>query len=278
MEEFPGMTDKDPLEGLDAVGWAGLQHAYGPATDVPGLLRDLRAPDPERREKAVWELYGNIFHQGSRYEATAHAVPFLLALAADPGTPDRAEIVRMIAALAIGYDEAYLPTGVPVEEWRAEVAEMRTADPDEAYRKYDAWVAQAADDGERRSREFRRKIFDFEASRTAGECELAAYDAVRAGVPALCALLGDKDPALRAAAAYAVSWFPEESARALPGCSTCWRPSPCPASPRPRSSPPGCSATPHSPAGCGPSCPETSRCHAGRRRRPWPGWAWPTPK
>ena len=216
MEEFPGMTDKDPLEGLDAVGWAGLQHAYGPATDVPGLLRDLRAPDPERREKAVWELYGNIFHQGSRYEATAHAVPFLLALAADPGTPDRAEIVRMIAALAIGYDEAYLPTGVPVEEWRAEVAEMRTADPDEAYRKYDAWVAQAADDGERRSREFRRKIFDFEASRTAGECELAAYDAVRAGVPALCALLGDKDPALRAAAAYAVSWFPEESARALP--------------------------------------------------------------
>ena len=160
------MTDKDPLEGLDAVGWAGLTHAYGPATDVPLLLRELRAADPERREKAVWELYGTIFHQGSRYEATAPAVPFLLALAADPGTPDRVEIVRMIAALAIGYDEAYLPTGVPIGDWRAEVATMRTADPSEVYREYDAWVAQAEDDGERRSREFRRKIFDFDASRT----------------------------------------------------------------------------------------------------------------
>jgi hypothetical protein len=216
MEEFPGMTEKDPLAGLDAVDWAGLQHAYGPAADVPGLLRDLRANDPERREKAVWELYGNIFHQGSRYEATAHAVPFLLALAADPGTPDRVEIVRMIAALAIGFDETYLPAGVPIEAWRAEVAKMRVANPDEVYREYDAWVERAADDRERRSREFRRKIFDFGASRTAAECELAAYDAVRAGVPTLCALLGDPDPALRAAAAYAVCWFPEESARALP--------------------------------------------------------------
>jgi hypothetical protein len=210
------MTDKSPLDGLDDVGWAGLSHAYGSAADVPESLRGLASADAERRDKASWALYGNIFHQGSRYEATAYAVPFLLAMAADPGMPDRPGIVRLLGALAIGYDESYLPAGVDMEWWRGEVAKMRAADPAEVYREYDEWVAQATDDGERRSRELQRRTFDFDSARTGAECELAAYDAVRAGVPGLCALLSEKDPSLRAVAAWAVSWFPEESSVILP--------------------------------------------------------------
>ena len=34
------------LDGLDAVDWSALAHAYGPAADVPGLLRALLDPDP----------------------------------------------------------------------------------------------------------------------------------------------------------------------------------------------------------------------------------------
>jgi hypothetical protein len=34
------------LIGLDAVDWAALEHADGPATDVPDLLRDLSRADP----------------------------------------------------------------------------------------------------------------------------------------------------------------------------------------------------------------------------------------
>lgn len=29
------------LEGLDAIDWTSLEHAYGDASDVPDLLRDL---------------------------------------------------------------------------------------------------------------------------------------------------------------------------------------------------------------------------------------------
>jgi hypothetical protein len=29
------------LAGLEEINWAGLQHAYGPAAHVPGLLRAL---------------------------------------------------------------------------------------------------------------------------------------------------------------------------------------------------------------------------------------------
>ncbi|MEV4709105.1 hypothetical protein [Actinoplanes sp. NPDC049316] len=74
------------LDGLDEVDWAALTHAYGPAHDVPELLR----------EAALSDLYGRIFHQGTVYTATAAAVPFLVELAAE----GRADFVWMVGALA----------------------------------------------------------------------------------------------------------------------------------------------------------------------------------
>ena len=138
---------RSPAE-LDAVGWARLGHAYGTAGDVPDLLRALAT---DAHERALDALYGNIFHQGSRYEATAHAVPFLLGLVADPSTPARADLVLFLGALAIGYDEAHLPSGVDVEAWRGRVAAMAATDPAAAFGEFDEWVAAATDD-ERRSR------------------------------------------------------------------------------------------------------------------------------
>jgi hypothetical protein len=79
-----------------------LTHAYGAAADVPGLLRALAADDRQARKDAYWELYGNIFHQGTRYPATAPAMPFLLELLADPGTPDRHELLLLLTHLVTG--------------------------------------------------------------------------------------------------------------------------------------------------------------------------------
>jgi hypothetical protein len=59
------------LEGLERVDWARLQHAYGPATDVPGLLRALTVVDRDTREQTLHELFGNIYHQGTVYSAWA---------------------------------------------------------------------------------------------------------------------------------------------------------------------------------------------------------------
>ena len=106
------------LEGLDRVNWARLNHAYGSAADVPDQIRALRSPDTEARAQALWQLYGNIFHQGSRFEATSYAVPFLLEILAAPGTLDRAQLLELLAAIAIGYDESWLPTGLPITEHR----------------------------------------------------------------------------------------------------------------------------------------------------------------
>jgi hypothetical protein len=205
------------LAGLDAIDWAELTHAYGEADDVPGQLRALCGPDAEERRKALHALYGNIFHQGSRYEASAVAVPFLARLAADPALPGRADVLALLDALAVGYDEGHLPDGVDVAGWRREIAEFAAQDREELLAGYDAWVAAAPDEGERAVREMRRATFDFELHLSAGQAELRAYDAVRGELADLSALLGDPDPAVRAVTAHLLAWFPEEAARTLPG-------------------------------------------------------------
>jgi hypothetical protein len=89
------------LQGLESVAWQSLQHAYGAAEDVPALIRALAGPEGGRQE-ALSELYANIWHQGTVYEASAHAVPFLVELAAQPELEGRGEILGLIAALADG--------------------------------------------------------------------------------------------------------------------------------------------------------------------------------
>jgi hypothetical protein len=88
------------VPGLDAVPWDRLSHAYGLALDVPIDLRRLASSDPKIREAAHWQLAGSIYHQGSIYEATAAAVPFLISLASHSALPNRAKIVEFLGLIA----------------------------------------------------------------------------------------------------------------------------------------------------------------------------------
>jgi hypothetical protein len=91
------------LQHLDDVPWADLENAYGPAADVPDLLRKLLDPDPKVRSKTLSALYGNVFHQGTRYPATPHVIPFLIELCASPAVSDRAALLHFWGALITGY-------------------------------------------------------------------------------------------------------------------------------------------------------------------------------
>ena len=88
------------LEELDRINWAGLTHAGGEASDVPGMIRELLAPDEEMREEAINGLFGTIWHQGTVYEASPHAVPFLQELLRSNTTPDKLRIAQLLAELA----------------------------------------------------------------------------------------------------------------------------------------------------------------------------------
>jgi hypothetical protein len=90
------------LEGLDRIDWSKLHHAYGPASDVPGQLRALASAEAQTREEALYELFGNIWHQGTVYEASAHTVPFLIELLREPSVEGKVGILNLLECLATG--------------------------------------------------------------------------------------------------------------------------------------------------------------------------------
>jgi len=96
------------LEELSTIDWSQLNHAYGPATDVPDQLRALAFGTPKTRKRALSDLHGNIWHQHTIYEATHYAVPFLLELVQNQ-VPDYIEILGLLALIANGtsYLEAH---------------------------------------------------------------------------------------------------------------------------------------------------------------------------
>jgi len=100
------------LEGLGKINWSALKHAYGPATDVPELLKQLLSNNEKLRSNAMSELYGNIWHQHTVYEATASAVPFLVELLDSPRTSDRVSIATLLGLIARGrsYHEVHNPS------------------------------------------------------------------------------------------------------------------------------------------------------------------------
>jgi hypothetical protein len=108
------------LDELTEVAWDELGHAYGRGAierhgvdpfskrtvvrrvpSVPEILWDLVSDDEEERSGAIYDgLLGQLWHQGSLFEATAHAIPFLTALAADPGLPSRRGIALALLLCA----------------------------------------------------------------------------------------------------------------------------------------------------------------------------------
>ncbi|SBT43572.1 HEAT repeat domain-containing protein [Micromonospora auratinigra] len=190
----------------DGIDWASLTHAYGSAEDVPGLLRDLRSADDEVRAAALYELYGTVYHQGTRYEASAYAVPFLLDLLADPATPARHELVQLLSCLAVGHPPSALPVGgFRVAETRNRVAQVT----EQTWRRW----SQALTDWHEAVSAGRREPFPLtvpERRLVETRHALATYDAVRAGVPLLVSCLADGDPEVVGEAIHALAWFPEE--------------------------------------------------------------------
>jgi hypothetical protein len=98
LREPPALVD---LPGLDGVDWGRLSHAYGRALDVPIDLRRLASSDADVHANALWQLGGSIYHQGDIFDATAAAVPFLIALASSAALPNRVEILEFLTEVAV---------------------------------------------------------------------------------------------------------------------------------------------------------------------------------
>jgi hypothetical protein len=106
------------LERLEQIDWNRYSHAYGPANDVPEMIRGLASNDKSVRENSMYSLCSSIAHQGTVYDATVHAIPFLLELLSAPGVEDKSDLLQFLACLAAGsgYDHDVLATHSAVVE------------------------------------------------------------------------------------------------------------------------------------------------------------------
>jgi hypothetical protein len=75
---------------VDAVEWRDLQHAYGSASDIPDLLRQLAQdtrPKADYQEDPWYSLWSSLCHQGDIYTASYAAVPHVVEIALGAAFP-----------------------------------------------------------------------------------------------------------------------------------------------------------------------------------------------
>src|SRR5262249_6023980 len=95
-------------------------------------------------EQAIEALYGNIWHQGNVYQASAYAVPFLAELLWSDDVKDKHEILFLLQALATGhsYIDVHQHSSL-FQELNAE--RMKTPEWLEELARELAWVKKTAD-------------------------------------------------------------------------------------------------------------------------------------
>jgi hypothetical protein len=93
------------------MDWASLSHAYGAADDVPGLLAALSSATAAHRADARYWLRATLCHQGTRYPASAAAIPALVAIAVRTEEPERGWALDLLADLAVGDADRWLLRG-----------------------------------------------------------------------------------------------------------------------------------------------------------------------
>ncbi len=162
---------------INKTPWAELDHAYGKAKEVPELLMAIQSADATVRDKGWFELWGNIWHQGTVYPATEPAAKVLLELVSDPVTPDRPQILVMLMNIAHG--AGYLQ----VHADGCGCGYNHCSEEDLAAER--VWVQ-------------------------------AAHNAVRDGLPLLLALLDDADPRVRETVPGTLARLPEVADQAIP--------------------------------------------------------------
>ncbi|MBO3743217.1 hypothetical protein [Actinoplanes flavus] len=185
-----------PSDPLD-LDWSAVSHAFGPATDVPGLLRALRSPEEQRRTGAIREFRAKVLHQGSLYSAGVAAVPYLIELLADANAPDRTLGHELLAAI-MPEEELGRLSGVRPHRHGPRLHEL-------AEQRSDAYLARLEDEPHG---EYGRPEID--------PVHRQAYEAIRAGVPTYLRLLDDADRDARGLSAHLLSFFPESAPRVVP--------------------------------------------------------------
>jgi len=121
------------MKELTCVDWSILRHAYGTGRetsfsvtyDCEKTLRDLASDDETVFDEAMTSVFSMLCHQGTIYEASAHAIPFLVAFLAGADEPRELTLVAVaIACIAGAASRPDSPHGSHAGAWGPGVGEL----------------------------------------------------------------------------------------------------------------------------------------------------------
>jgi hypothetical protein len=139
----------------------------------------VASADEAVRRQAWHSLYGNLWHQGTIFEATAHAVPFFIELAEQQSVPDREWVLGYLVNLAKGTSFHDVHQSLEIYAEKRSTAEYQRQREKEL-----EWVS-------------------------------ATREAVRRGRRVYGNLLNDRPALVRTAAAHLLTLFPQHAAEHL---------------------------------------------------------------
>jgi hypothetical protein len=202
------------FEKLDQVDWSALRDAYGPAVKTPKRIRALASPNKGKREKALDDLSYTIYHQGTIYDSSLAAVPFLLEIVESPEVEDRTQALELLQALSTGSSFHEAHAGLFFNREKSKTAEWQ-----EKVREEKSWVAAIHEWLSAAVPLIVRVLQKGNASERLGSVSLlATLQDNRAAVDALTAAALDPEPSLSAAAISAVGSQDEAKVEILERC------------------------------------------------------------
>jgi hypothetical protein len=133
---------------LESERWSQLSHAYGDASDVPSLLRDLESlpPDAGSEAEPYFSLWSALCHQGDVYTGSYAAVPHIVRIM---GTaPERVPMTLflMVACIEIARCKGRGPAVPPdlQTDYSAALARIPELVAGAARARWDHWYCGAA--------------------------------------------------------------------------------------------------------------------------------------
>jgi hypothetical protein len=92
------MTTSVPF--IDSVPWQGLQHAYGPASDVLPILHQIASAKGRKLFEPMGELCSRVLHQGTIYSASPPVVHVVIELLAGAAAAEKTAFYDLLTGFA----------------------------------------------------------------------------------------------------------------------------------------------------------------------------------
>jgi HEAT repeat protein len=188
----------------------------GLSDELRATLRALRSDNEDVRLAAYSSLRNKLSGEGTRIEASAKAVPYIIDVVADPNAPTRFMACFLLVSIAIGDEFSWLSDSQRLDRLRYEVARKAAMTDDELERELAEWVAAGLTERDRMERKIRAEWTTALERRDFERWELEAYEAVRGGLPVYLEALASEDVALSMSGAYLLGWFPEDAVVIVP--------------------------------------------------------------